>query len=162
MTIQVKLVQEAIYSLELWLINSQPLVHHHSYFLAATFDFTTFLPCCYFKRAVPFFIAQIFWYRCMFTVRHQGGRQLHVYTEGRACFNHSLGDYAKNFEAKILNQTGQLFRQKGNRNPIIYPSMLRLRTILWYIILLKHLSYHRKQQQSPVVCFFNEFRFLNF
>ena len=35
--------------------NFQPLTYHHSHFLAATFDFTTFSPCSYFKKAALFF-----------------------------------------------------------------------------------------------------------
>ena len=54
--IQVKLVREVTYSLDLWLLNSLPLNYHHSHFLAATFDFTTFSPCSNFKVAAPLFM----------------------------------------------------------------------------------------------------------
>jgi len=40
---------------ELSLLNFQPLTYHHSHFLAANFDFTTFSPYSYFKGATIFF-----------------------------------------------------------------------------------------------------------
>ena len=64
-TIQVNLVplgQLAQNSPELSLLKFLPLTYHHSHFLAATLDFTSFFTIA-FLRAAPFLTAWLFWIR---------------------------------------------------------------------------------------------------
>ena len=61
-TIQVNLAQN---SPELSLLKFLPLTYHHSHFLAATLDFTSFFTIA-FLRATLFFTAWLFWIRFHF------------------------------------------------------------------------------------------------
>ena len=64
-TIQVNFVpidQAAPNSPELSLLKFLPLTYHHSHFLAATLDFTSFFTIA-FLRAHSFFTAWLFWIR---------------------------------------------------------------------------------------------------
>ena len=70
-TIQVNLVplgQLAQNSPELSLLNFLPLNYHHSHFLAATLDFTSFFTIA-FLRAAHFFTAWLFWIRYIATAK---------------------------------------------------------------------------------------------
>ena len=62
-TIQVNFVpidQVAPNSPELLLLKFLPLTCHHSHFLAATLDFTSFFTIAFFKGRTPFFTAWLF------------------------------------------------------------------------------------------------------
>ena len=65
MTIQVNFVKRHKNSPELSLLNFLPLIYHHSHFLAATLDFTSFFTIA-FLRAAHFFTAWLFWIRFHF------------------------------------------------------------------------------------------------
>ena len=62
MTIQVNFVKRHKNSPELSLLKFLPLTYHHSHFLAATLDFTSFFTIA-FLRAAHFFTAWLFWIR---------------------------------------------------------------------------------------------------
>ena len=65
MTIQVNFVKRHKNSPQLSLLKFLPLTYHHSHFLAATLDFTSFFTIA-FLRAAHFFTAWLFWIRFHF------------------------------------------------------------------------------------------------
>ena len=60
---------------ELSLLKFLPLTYHHSHFLAATLDFTSFFTIA-FLRAAHFFTAWLFWIRLALTPKHHPALEL--------------------------------------------------------------------------------------
>ena len=58
--------QAAPNSPELLLLKFLPLTYHHSHFLAATLDFTSFFTIAFLRAALFFFTAWLFWIRFHF------------------------------------------------------------------------------------------------
>ena len=77
MTIQVNFVKQHKNSPELSLLKFLPLTYHHSHFLAATLDFTSFFTIA-FLGPHTFFTAWLFWIRFHFF--------LYLYTPNIASF----------------------------------------------------------------------------
>ena len=92
-TIQANLCRRFTNSPELLLLKILPLSDHHSYFWAATFDFTTFFMLLFFAWAAPFFTVWLFW--CRLYIAGQTDFVMHIQFAMYAMWQFSDEDHNK-------------------------------------------------------------------